>query len=169
MSLQLAVDGLTTIWQALEASFFGVAIRESLWLFPAIETVHLLAMAVLVSTIGAFDLRLLGVALRGTCIQPLAQRLFPWAWAAFLIQLVTGFLLFSSEATKMAVNPAFRLKMLLIVLAGLHALAFRLFARHRMRTWNATSQTPILARLSGLLSLALWIAVVAAGRWIGFI
>ena len=68
----------------------------------------------------------------------------------------------------MAVNPAFRLKMLLIVLAGLHALVFRLIASRRMPAWNATTPTPILARLSGALSLALWIGVVAAGRWIGF-
>jgi hypothetical protein len=160
-------DGLTTIWHALEGSPFGAAIRESLWLFPAIETLHLLAMAVLVVTIAAFDLRLLGVCLRTVPVQTLAQRVFPWVWAAFLVQLITGFLLFSSEATKMAVNPAFRLKMLLIVLAGLHALIFRLIASRRMPAWNAA--TPILARLSGALSLALWIGVVAAGRWIGFI
>lgn len=162
-------DGLTTIWQALEASPFGSAIRESLWLFPAIETVHLLAMAVLVSTIGVFDLRLLGLILRGANVHTLASRLFPWAWTAFAIQVITGFLLFSSEATKMAVNPAFRLKMLLIVLAGLHALAFRVIANRRMPTWDATAPTPPLAKLSAVLSLALWIAVVAAGRWIGFI
>lgn len=169
MSLQFAVDGLTTIWQALETSPFGAAIRESLWLFPAIETLHLLAMAVLVVTIAAFDLRLLGLALRSVPVQNLAARVFPWAWAAFAIQVVTGFLLFSSEATKMAVNPAFRLKMLLIVLACLHALAFRLIASRRMPAWDASTPTPTLAKISGLVSLALWISVVAAGRWIGFI
>ncbi len=162
-------DGLTTIWQSLEATPFGAAIRESLWLFPAIETVHLLGMAVLVVMIAAFDLRLLGLALRAASVQDLAGRLFPWAWAGFLIQVITGFLLFSSEATKMAVNPAFRLKMLLIVLAGLHALAFRVVASRRMPSWNVTTPTPILAKLSGIVSLALWIGIVAAGRWIGFI
>ena len=70
-------DGLTTIWQALEATPFGAAIRESLWLFPAIETVHLLGMALLIATIAAFDLRLLGVCLRTVPVQTLAQRVFP--------------------------------------------------------------------------------------------
>lgn len=159
---------LTTVWKWLEDSSIGASVRESLWLFPAIETIHLLGMALLLTTIAAFDLRLLGLTLRGTPVHELARRLLPWAWAGFAVQVITGALLFSSEATKMAVNPAFRLKMLLIVLAGLQALAFRLLAR-RMPAWDANRPTPMTARLAGLSSLALWIGVVAAGRWIGFI
>jgi len=165
----LAVADLTSVWGWLEDSSIGASVRESLWLFPAIETIHLLGMALLFTTIAAFDLRLLGLTLRGTPAHELARRLFPWAWAGFAVQVITGALLFSSEATKMAVNPAFRLKMLLIVLAGLHALTFRLLARRRMTAWDANRPTPRTARLAGITSLALWIGVVAAGRWIGFI
>ena len=160
---------LTSIWRWLEDSSIGARVRESLWLFPAIETIHLLGMAVLFSTIAAFDIRLLDLALRGLRVQVLARRLLPWAWAAFAVQVITGLLLFSSEATKMAINPAFRLKMLLIALAGLHALLFRIVAWRDMPSWAAPASTPIRAKLAGLSSLALWIGVVAAGRWIGFI
>ena len=160
---------LTSIWRWLEDSSIGARVRESLWLFPAIETIHLLGMAVLFSTIAAFDIRLLDLALRGLRVQVLARRLLPWAWAAFAVQVITGLLLFSSEATKMAINPAFRLKMLLIALAGLHALLFRIVAWRDMPSWAAPAATPIRAKLAGLSSLALWIGVVAAGRWIGFI
>ena len=167
MAPDLAAAGLT-LWQAVETSPVGAAVRESLWLFPAIETVHLLGMAVLFTTIAIFDLRLLGLALPGIPIKDLARGIFPWAWTAFAVQVATGSLLFSSEATKMVINPAFRLKMLLIALAGLHALAFRSIGRD-LPAWDPAKPTPIRAKVAGLTSFLLWVGVVAAGRWIGFI
>jgi hypothetical protein len=151
----------------LEQSPVGAAVRQSLWLFPAIETAHLLGMTVLVGTVAAFDLRLLGWASR-TRVSEWARRLLPWTWVGFGIQVVTGALLFSSEAAKMYVNPAFRLKMLLICLAGVQALVFRLAGR-RLAAWDERATVPVAARIGGLVSMLLWIGVVAAGRWIGFI
>jgi hypothetical protein len=95
----------------------GAAIRQSLWLFPAIETVHLLGMAALVGTITVLDLRLLGWAMLQRRVSQVAAGLLPWAWLGFGVQVVTGALLFSSEAVKIYGNPAFRLKMLLLLLA----------------------------------------------------
>jgi hypothetical protein len=120
------------------------------------------------ATIGAFDLRLMGIAFRGQGISRLARRILPWAWAAFALQVLTGALLFSSEATHMYANPAFRLKMLLIILAGAHAMFFRFLAKRNPR-WDDATTSPLRARLAGGLSLLLWIGVVATGRWIGFI
>jgi hypothetical protein len=157
------------VFKWMEQTSVGAAIRESLWWFPAIETLHLLGMAVLVSAITAVDLRLMGVAIRGVRVSELARRLFPWAWAGFAVQVVTGTLLFSSEATKMVVNPAFRVKMLLIGLAGVHALVFRWIACRDMPAWDAGRPTPLRGKITGLISLSLWVGVVAAGRWIGFI
>jgi hypothetical protein len=153
----------------LEQSTVGAAVRQSLWLFPAIETVHLLGMTILVGTVAAFDLRLLGGALRRTRVSQLARRLLPWAWAGFGLQVVTGALLFCSEAAKMYVNPAFRLKMLLICLAGAQALIFQLAAGRKLAAWDERAAVPVMARIGGLISILLWIGVVAAGRWIGFI
>jgi hypothetical protein len=152
----------------LEQSPVGAAVRQSLWLFPAIETAHLVGMIVLVGTVAAFDLRLLGWASR-TPVAELARRLLPWAWVGFGIQVVTGALLFSSEAGKMYVNPAFRLKMLLICLAGVQALLFQLAASRRLAAWDERATVPVAARIGGLVSLLLWLGVVTAGRWIGFI
>jgi hypothetical protein len=157
------------IWKSLEQTPIGASVRESLWLFPAVETLHLLGMAVLVAAVGAFDLRLLGLAMRGVRVSELARRLFPWAWTAFFVQVVTGFLLFSSEATKMVVNPAFRFKMILIGLGGVHAFIFRWIACRDVAEWEPESKTPIRAKVAGLISIMLWVGVVAAGRWIGFI
>jgi hypothetical protein len=147
----------------------GSSIRESLWLFPAIETVHLLGMAVLVAAVAAFDLRLLGWTFRHSRVTDLALRLLPWAWAAFAVQVVTGVLLFSSEAVKIYGNPAFRLKLLLILLAGVQALLFQFTAYRHLPAWDNRNTLPFAAKLSGAVSLLLWIAIVAAGRFIGFV
>ncbi len=153
----------------LEQTPIAAGVRQSLWLFPAIETAHLLGMAALLATIGAFDLRLAGFILRAECVSSLASRLLPWAWAGFSAQVVTGTLLFSSEATHMVINPAFRVKMVLILLAGAHALIFHFTARRTIPAWDAKIPPPAAVRIAGLISLLLWTGVVAAGRWIGFI
>ena len=161
--------GVLAFCKWLEQTSIGASVRQSLWLFPAIETVHLLGMAALLATIGAFDLRLAGLILRGERISGLARRLIPWAWAGFVVQVITGALLFSSEATHMVVNPAFRVKMILLLLAGGHALVFHLTAHRTMPVWDEKTLPPAAVRIAGWISLALWIGVVAAGRWIGFI
>jgi hypothetical protein len=162
------MDGLQAVCKWLEQTPVGASVRQSLWLFPAIETVHLVGMAALLATVGAFDLRLMGVAMNGQSISGLGRRLLPWTWAAFAVQVVTGGLLFSSEATRMVRNPAFRMKMLLIALAGVQALIFQVAARRNPP--GRISETPrVQERIAGFVSLVLWIGVVAAGRWIGFI
>ena len=153
----------------LEQTPVGASVRESLWLFPVIETVHLLGMAALVGTIGALDLRLMGLALRGRPVSELAAQLLPLAWAGFVLQVITGALLFSSEAVHVYANPAFRVKMLLIGLAGLHALVFRLAIYRGVSGWDESPATPPGAKVAGLVSILIWVGVVAAGRFIGFI
>ena len=99
---------MLAICKWLEQTWVGSSVRESLWLFPTIETVHLLGMAALVGTATVFDLRLLGWALRRERVSVLGQRLLPWTWAGFAVQVVTGVTLFLSEALKIYTNPAFR-------------------------------------------------------------
>ncbi len=153
----------------LEHTAVGAGIRESLWLFPAIETLHLLGMALLLATVAAYDLRLLGLALRSQRVSRLARQLLPWAWFGFAVQVITGTLLFSSEALKIYTNPAFRLKILLILLAGVQALVFHRLTYRNVSAWDADASTPISAKLAGAISLLLWTGVVAAGRFIGFV
>lgn len=153
----------------LEHTSVGASVRESVWLFPAIETAHLLGMTVLVATIGAFDLRLLGWLLCRERVSELGRRLLPWVWAAFALQVLTGTLLFSSEAIKIYTNPAFRLKMLLILLAGIQALIFHRTVYRGIPKWDESGVLPAGAKLVGFVSLVLWVGVVAAGRFIGFV
>jgi hypothetical protein len=153
----------------LEQTSAGAGVRESLWLFPAIETVHLIGMAALVGTVAVFDLRLLGSMLRRERVSELAGRLLPWAWAAFAVQVVTGTLLFMSEAVKVYSNPAFRVKMLLIFLAGIHALIFHRTVYRDVATWDDSGVLPAGAKVAGFVSILIWVGVVAAGRFIGFV
>jgi len=153
----------------LEPTSVGAGIRESLWLFPAIETLHLLGMTALVGTAAVFDLRLLGWMLRRERVSELAGRLLPWTWAGFALQMVTGTLLFTSEAVKVYTNPAFRVKMLLIVLAGVHALIFHWGVYRDVASWDDSGVLPVGAKVAGFVSILLWIGIVAAGRFIGFV
>lgn len=152
----------------LEQTHAGAAVRESLWLFPVIETVHLLGMAALVGTVVTFDLRLLGWVLKGQRVSELGRRLFPWCWAGFAVQVITGTLLFSSEAVHLYANPAFRVKLALICLAGVHALVFHWTVYRDVASWDKGAVLPVGAKVAGLVSILIWIGVVAAGRFIGF-
>ena len=159
---------LLTLCQWLEKTSVAAGVRESLWLFPAIETVHLFGIILLVGSTVAFDLRLLGWAWREQAVSKLASRLLPWAWIAFAVQVVTGSLLFASEATKCYGNPAFRIKMLLLLLTGMNALAYQVAHFRKVAAWDNASAPPVGVKLAGISSILLWFGIVAAGRWIGF-
>ena len=155
--------------QWLDQTSVGTTIRQSLWLFPAIETVHLLGMAALVGTITVLDLRLLGWVMPQRRVSQLAARLIPWAWLSFGAQVVTGGLLFSSEAVKIYGNPAFRFKMLFLLLAGVQALIFQTLVYRKLPTWDDLPSLPVTSKVMGLVSILLWVAIVTAGRFIGFV
>jgi uncharacterized protein DUF6644 len=155
--------------QWLDQTAVGSTIRQSLWLFPAIETVHLLGMAALVGTITVLDLRLLGWATPQKRVSEVTARLLPWAWFGFGVQVVTGVLLFSSEAIKIYGNPAFRLKMLLLLLAGIQALIFQTVVSRKLPAWDDHQSLPLMAKVMGMISILLWVAIVTAGRFIGFV
>ena len=163
------MPNLLELCKWLDQTAVGAAVRESLWLFPAIETLHLLGMAALVGTVAVLDLRLLGWAMRRERVSALVGTLLPWAWAGFAVQVVTGGLLFSSEAVKVYSNPAFRMKMLLIFLAGAHAFIFHWIVYRDVANWDDSALLPVKAKLSGFVSILLWVGIVAAGRFIGFV
>jgi len=160
---------MLAICKWLEQTLVGSSVRESLWLFPAIESVHLLGMAALVGTVTVFDLRLLRWVMRQERVSELARRLLPWTWAGFAVQVITGLLLFLSEAVKAYSNPAFRLKMLLIFLSGVQALIFHRTVYRSVAKWDEGDALPVGAKVSGFVSILLWVGIVAAGRFIGFV
>jgi hypothetical protein len=147
----------------------GTLVRQSLWLFPVIETVHLFGIVCLVGSTSILDLRLMGVAFKEDPASKLAERYLPWALAGFAVQVVTGAVMFASEATMLYNNIAFDVKMLLILLAGLNALVFHFLAYRRVAIWDNDARGPISAQFAGLFSILLWFGIVAAGRWIAYV
>jgi hypothetical protein len=160
---------ILSICQWLEQTTMGTHIRESLWMFPIIETVHIFGIILLVGATSILDLRLMGLTFRDESVSKLAGRFIPWALAGFLIQITTGLLLFSSEATKMYVNLGFQVKMVLILIAGINALIFHSVAYKSVGKWDMDPVGPLSARAAGLISILLWFGIVAAGRWIAYV
>ena len=153
--------------QWLQDLSFPTEIRESAWLFPTIETVHVFALVLVVGSIMAVDLRLLGIAHRERRFTEIAAQVLPWTWSAFALAAVAGLLLFSSKAVTYFGNIPFRLKMICLLLAGLNMAAFHLTGMRRVITWDHGTP-PLAAKFVGAASLTLWVTIVAAGRWIGF-
>ncbi len=142
-------------------------IRESDWLFPTIETVHVFALVLVVGTIMTVDLRLLGVANKERPFSQVASEMLPWTWAAFAVAALAGMLMFSSKALTYYSNIPFRLKMVCLLLAGINMATFHWLGTRHLEAWDR-GRPPRAAKLAGGASLLLWTSIVAAGRWIGF-
>lgn len=154
---------LLPFFEWCESSALGQAVRDSLWLFPAIEALHLLGLCLLGGALLVVDLRMLGWGLRRQPIAALARDAWPWLVGGIGVMLVTGVLLFLSEAVKCYHNQAFWVKISTLPIAIL----FTVLVRQRIARDEALD-TSVRSRLVALLSLALWFTVAAAGRWIGF-
>jgi hypothetical protein len=141
------------------------AMREHAWLYPAVETLHIVGFAVLVGAVAMFDLRVLGFG-RQLPVKALARHLLPWSAGSMLLVVPTGLLLFVADPLALLANRVFLLKLGLIALAGLNALAFHMGPYHAADAW--TGRGPARAMLHALLSLGLWIAVIACGRLLAY-
>ena len=146
-----------------EATALGQLVRTSTWLFPVIESVHLLGLCALGGTVLIVDLRMLGAGLTNQPLDALAAAVHPWLKASVALMVSTGFLLFMSEAVKCFHNPSFWVKMATLPLAIL----FTFTVRKRVAA-RPGLDTSLLTRVTATTSLLLWFTVAAAGRWIGF-
>jgi hypothetical protein len=155
---------LLPLFEWCEATAVGHAIRDSLWLFPVIESVHLLALAVLGGALLVVDLRLFGVGLRRLPSSELARDMQPWLVGSLLVMIGTGIPLFLSESIKCYYSPPFWVKMTTLPIAIL----FTFTIRRRIASSDESIVKPRWRKLVALVSLALWFGVAAAGRWIGF-
>lgn len=152
----------------LENTKMAAAIRTSTWLFPTIESIHVLAITIVVGSAAMLDLRLLGIASRDRSVTEVHREILPWTWASFACAVVAGFLMFSSDATKYYQDGPFRWKMFTLLLVGLNAAVFEFGPFRGVSRWDSEKKTPLSAKLAGVISLVLWVFVVGFGRWIGF-
>jgi hypothetical protein len=159
---------LLHLCQWFYASSFATTIRESQYGFPIIETTHVLGITVLVGTISIVDLRLLGLIMKREPVAEILEQLLPLTWFGFLIMFASGALLLFSKAEEYYWNPIFRIKLVLLLLAGLNPLIFHSTVYKSVATWSEARVAPIRARLAGAFSLTIWGAIIVAGRAIAY-
>ena len=155
---------LLPLFEALEQSAIGEAIRNSLWMFPIIEAFHLIGLAVIGGAILVVDFRLLGLGLRNHPVAKLARDMQPWVIGSIIVMVASGLPLFLSEAIKCYYSFAFWTKMT----ALLFALLFTFTIRRHVTSAPDNRVSPLLYKVVGLTSIALWSTVGWGGRWIGF-
>ena len=154
---------LLPYFEWVEASMLGNTVRQSLWLFPVIQSLHLLGLAVLGGAVLIVDLRMAGLGLREHGISTIARDARPWFVLALIVTLLTGVALFASEAIKCYYNTSFWVKITTLPLAIVLTMGIR--DRLALRAHGDVTPT---TRFVGLISITLWVVVAAAGRWIGF-
>jgi hypothetical protein len=152
---------------AIEMSALGVAMRQSLWLYPIVEVVHLTGIALLAGSIAMLDLRLLGLS-NSLPVRRLASHILPWTAASFVLIVPSGLAMFVAHAGEFIANPVFALKICLILAAGVNAAVFHAGAYRGASDWDVNRAPPVAARLAAALSLLLWASVIACGRLLAY-
>ena len=152
----------------LEGLAWTTAIRESAWGYPIIETSHVASIVAFAGLVIMMDLRLVGVAFTRVPMAQIQRRLFPWQMAGLVPSMVTGILLCVVDPLRYYGNVLFRVKLVLLALAGLNAFAFHLKAYRMAERWDENPQVTARARLAGAVSLLLWFAIIVSGRLTAF-
>jgi hypothetical protein len=152
----------------LQSTGWAVWIKESFNVFPALHVLHIFGFILLVAGTTILDGRMLGWWIRSRSVSNVSDLTLPWAKAGFGLNVTTGFILFAAHAVDMYTNTAFRVKMLLVIGAGLNILLFHLTSYRYVDEWGHREQTPASARATAIVSLILWFGIVAMSRVIGF-
>ncbi len=165
---ETVVMDIAAVLQWIESTSLAARIRDSLLLFPLLESIHVIGLALVFGTIAIIDLRLLGTASTERPFKRMAADIMKWTWGAFALTALTGSLMFTTNATVYYHNFYFRTKMLLLVLAGINMLVFELTLGRVVHRWDTAPSAPKAGKAAAILSIAIWISVIFAGRLIGF-
>lgn len=142
--------------------------KSSTWLFPIVETVHIMGFVVVVGAVLIFDLRVLGLN-RGIPVRQLARHTLPWSAGAFLVVVPSGVLLFAAQPAEMLASRVFITKLGLIFVAVCNAAYFHTGPYQSVSNWDLDVPAPAAAKLSALLSILLWLAVITCGRFLAYL
>ena len=157
-----------SVLQAIYNWPISAAIRTDYFWFPFFESIHVIAICLVVGSIFIVDLRLLGITSNRKPVTELAKDVLPWTRSLFVVAVIAGSMMFISKATNYYADPFFRYKMLFILLAGINMAVFHLFTFKSVEHWDRDVPTLVGAKIAGGLSMICWIIVVFCGRWIGF-
>jgi hypothetical protein len=159
---------LLSFLEWLASTHYSVALHESLFMYPLIESTHVLALTLFVGLAVMLDLRLLGLTLKNVPVSEVLDRVLPWTKAGFVVMMVTGLLLFYAIPVRNYQNIFFRIKVLMLLLAGLNVWLFHTRVERRVADWDLDPVAPKGARVAAVISLVLWAAIVVAGRMIAY-
>jgi uncharacterized membrane protein len=157
-----------TIWENIQNSSLGTTIAESTWMFPTLETIHVIFLVSVLGTIFVVDLRMLGWTSNRFALTAVAKDTLPWTWGAFIGAAITGTLLWVSKASDYMHNPYFLLKMATMALAGLNMMYFHFITWRTVEHWDKDATMPSSVKIGAALSIVFWLGVVFFGRAIGF-
>jgi hypothetical protein len=158
---------MNQMFQCLEDTSLAVAIRKSIWMYPALEILHIAGIIILIGPAFMFDLRLLGFS-KNISILSLANFLLTWSKRGLVLVIPSGLFLFITNATTLGYDPVFWVKMLLLVIAGINALVFHRLNFVQAVTLNESSATLARAKTSAIISIITWLAVIICGRLLAY-
>jgi hypothetical protein len=155
--------------ESLAATSLSTLIRNVQWIIPTVQTIHILSIAIVMSSVSMIDLHVLGIISRAQPLAAVAQRFLPWIWWALIVLLLSGSALIIGEPERSLRNPAFVLKMSMICMVLVLTLAFQRGLRRDAQFWEKSPGRRVGGRVVAVVSLALWIGIVFAGRWIAYV
>lgn len=147
----------------------SLVIQTVSWIIPAVQSVHIMAITVVVGSVLMVNMKLLGVTGRGAAVSALTHRFLPWVWVALLVLLTTGLILIAAEPRRDLLNNVFRLKMLLVVLVGAATFWLQTSVDQNPAAWGVQPDRPWRARMIAIVSLTIWVGVIICGRWIAYV
>ena len=139
------------------------------WIIPAVQSVHILAIAIVMSSVVMVDFRLLGLTGRSQTISAVTRRFIPWVWWSLVVLLLSGIVLITAEPRRDLLNPVFQAKIVLILAAILVTAVFQSVVRRNMAFWDQSPGRRAGALATAILSLLIWTAIVGCGRWIAYV
>jgi uncharacterized membrane protein SirB2 len=152
----------------LAATPISNLIQNVLWIIPLVQTIHILSIAIVLSSVGMVVLRILGMAGLRSTFSGTAERYLPWIWGALTVLLCSGAVLVTGEPVRSLTNPTFQLKMCLLLVAVLITLAFQVTVHRNARFWDFAPSRFGAAKLFAVGAFVLWLAIAVAGRWIAY-
>jgi hypothetical protein len=155
-------------FQSLQDQPLSTAWRESLLGYPIIETAHVVSIVMFAGFVVMMDLRLVGLVFTRVPFSYLQRRLFPWQMVGMGLSALTGTLLFCIDPMRFYGNVFFWMKMAMLLLAGVNAVAFHFTTYKAVARWDEASRTPTAARVAGTVSLTLWALIIVSGRLIAY-
>jgi hypothetical protein len=159
---------LHDLFQYIDCTRSSTALRESYYVFPIVEGTHVISLALSVGLVIWFDLRLVGWILKDQPVSAVFRPLRPFMLGGFAITFITGVLLFWSLAMRCYGSPFFWAKVIMLLLAGVNILIYHLTIDRRSAEWDKLATPPVQARIAGLVSLTLWVGIIAAGRMMAY-